>query len=431
MIALVDCNNFYASCERVFDPSLNGKPVVVLSNNDGCVIARSNEAKALGIPMGAPVFQYRRLIEAEKVQVFSTNFTLYGDMSRRVMSILSEYAKDIEIYSIDEAFVELGQGTDKMLGSLAKEIRRQVEKQTGIPVSIGVAPSKTLAKIATHIAKKYPGCKGTYVLSDPSMRDGILKKYPLREVWGIGRRLSEKLKTMGLCTAMDLVGLPDPLILRELTVVGLRLKKELLGISVLPFESAAKPKKAICTARSFGVMIGEYELLEQAVANHAVTCAVKLRKQNSFAGAMMVFVHTNYFRQDLAQYKKNIVVSFPPTQDSLELVRIAKEALFKIYRSGYEYKKAGVILMHFESRASMQEDLFRESTGSNGNLRLIHAIDILNEKYGKNTVRIADQGLLDKHAMRQTHRSQSYTTKWDELIEIKIKDKSTKIKVQR
>jgi DNA polymerase V len=422
MIALVDCNNFYASCERVFDPSLNGKPIVVLSNNDGCVIARSNEAKALGIPMGAPVFQYSRLIEAEKVRVFSTNFALYGDMSRRVMSILSEYAKDIEIYSIDEAFLDLGQGKNKKLDSLAKEIRRQVEKQTGIPVSIGIAPGKTLAKVATHIAKKDPEYKGTYVLSDPAVRDGILENFPLREVWGIGRRLSEKLKKMGLRTAMDLIHLPDPLVLRELTVVGLRLKKELRGIASLPFESLSKPKKAICTARSFGVMIREYDLLEKAIANHAVTCAVKLRSQDSYATGMMVFIHTNYFREDLAQYKKNIVVSFPPTQDSLELVRIAKDALAGIYRSGYEYKKAGVILMNFESKAGMQRDLFHENPVKNKNMQLINAMDALNEKYGRNTVRIADQGLLDKHTLKQRHRSKSYTTQWDEMLEIHAKE---------
>ncbi|MBN2780332.1 MAG: Y-family DNA polymerase [Candidatus Marinimicrobia bacterium] len=422
MIALADCNNFYASCERVFDPSLNGKPVVVLSNNDGCVIARSNEAKALGIPMGAPLFQYRKLIEAERVQVFSTNFALYGDMSRRVMSVLSGYAKDIEIYSIDEAFLDLGEGTDEKLDALAKEIRRQVAKQTGIPVSIGAAPTKTLAKVATHLAKKRPECKGTYVLSDPAVREEVLRTFPLREVWGIGRRLSKKLELMGVSHALDLVRLPDPLVLRELTVVGLRLKKELLGIPSVAFESANKAKKAICTARSFGTMLREYDLIEQAVASHTVTCAAKLRRQNSCASGMMVFIHTNYFREDLPQYKRNIVVSFPPTQNTLALVRTAKDALKKIFRPGYEYKKAGVILTDFVQEDSLQGELFDGIYENKREMELVRAVDVLNERYGRGTVRLGDQGLLDKHALKQEKRSRSYTTRWNELLEVNIRE---------
>ncbi len=428
MIALVDCNNFYASCERVFDPSLNGKPVVVLSNNDGCVIARSNEAKALGIPMGAPVFQYKKLIEAEKVQVFSTNFALYGDMSRRVMSVLSGYAKDIEIYSIDEAFLDLGEGTDEKLDALAKEIRRQVVKQTGIPVSIGAAPTKTLAKVATHLAKKRPEFKGTYVLSDPAVREEVLRTFPLREVWGIGRRLSKKLELMGVSHALDLVRLPDPLVLRELTVVGLRLKKELLGIPSLVFESANKAKKAICTARSFGTMLREYDLIEQAVASHTVTCAAKLRRQNSCASGMMVFIHTNYFREDLPQYKRNIVVSFPPTQNTLALVRTAKEALKKIFRPGFEYKKAGVILTDFVREDSLQGELFNGIYENKREMELVRAVDVLNERYGRGTVRLGDQGLLDKHALKQGKRSRSFTTRWDEILEVNIRETKKSVK---
>jgi DNA polymerase V len=419
MIALVDCNNFYASCERVFAPGLNGKPVVVLSNNDGCVIARSNEAKALGIPMGAPAFKYKKLIEAEKVSVFSTNFALYGDMSHRVMNILSDYARDIEVYSIDEAFLELEEGRDKALLELIREIRHIVGKHTGIPVSIGVAPTKTLAKIATHLAKKDPATGGCLVLSDQKTINRVLDELPVGEIWGIGRRTSKKLAMMGVMTAGDLTRLSDDLILRDLTVVGLRIKKELLGDPSIGFESAGKPRKAICTARSFGEMIRDYDYLEQAVASHCAACAVKLRKQHSFASSMMVFVHTNYFREDLPQYKKNIVVDFPATQNSIELIRQAKEALRKIYKPGYDYKKAGVILMDFQQAEALQVDLFTDNTLNDKDNRLVEALDLVNDKFGRNTLKLADQGLKDKHALKQKLRSKSYTTRWDEMLEIK------------
>ncbi|MCF7832242.1 MAG: Y-family DNA polymerase [Candidatus Marinimicrobia bacterium] len=426
MIALVDCNNFYASCERVFSPGLNGKPIVVLSNNDGCVIARSNEAKALGIPMGAPVFKYKQLIEAEKVNVFSTNFTLYGDLSQRVMNILSEYSRDIEVYSIDEAFLEFENGSDLAMLEQAVEIRRIVQKHIGIPVSIGVAPTKTLAKIATHLAKKDPEKQGCCVLSDKKKIEQVLQTFPVGEIWGIGRRTTKKLAMMGVESAADLMALQDELILRELTVVGLRIKKELMGEPSVIFESTAKPKKAICTARSFGEMIRDYEYLEQAIVSHCVTCAVKLRKQHSFASSMMVFVHTNSFRKDLPQYKRNIVMEFPATQNTIALVRQAKEALRKIYKPGYDYKKAGVILMDFQQQNALQEDLFTVNTLDDKDNRLVEALDLINDKYGRNTLRIADQGLHDKHAMRQNQRSKSYTTRWDEILEVKIQETKSK-----
>ena len=426
MIALVDCNNFYASCERVFSPDLNGKPVVVLSNNDGCVIARSNEAKALGIPMGAPAFKYKQLVEAEGVKVFSTNFALYGDMSRRVMNILSEYSKDIEIYSIDEAFLELEEGNDISMLKIARHLKELVGKYTGIPVSIGIAPTKTLAKIATHLAKKDPALKGCMPLSEQRQIKKVLNEFPVGKVWGIGRRTTQKLAMMGVETAGELIRLNDDLVLRELTVVGLRIKKELEGEPSVIFESTTKPKKAICTARSFGEMIRDYDYLEQAVATHCATCAVKLRKQHSFASSMMVFIHTNYFREDLPQYKRNIVIKFPATQNSIVLIKQAKEALKKIYKPGYDYKKAGVILMDFQQAEALQEDLFTDNTLNDKDNRLVEALDLVNDKFGRNTLKIADQGLKDKHALKQNMRSRSYTTRWDEILEVKIKDKKKK-----
>ena len=422
MIALVDCNNFYASCERVFAPGLNGKPVVVLSNNDGCVIARSNEAKALGIPMGAPVFKYKQLIEAESVNVFSTNFALYGDMSHRVMNILAEYSRDIEVYSIDEAFLEFENGNDNVMLEQAREIHKIVQKHTGIPVSIGVAHTKTLAKIATHLAKKNVEMQGCCVLSDKKIIEKVLQSFPVGKIWGIGRRTTKKLAMMGVMTAADLIALQDDLILRELTVVGLRIKKELLGEPSVIFESTVKPKKAICTARSFGEMIRDYKYLEQAVVSHCATCAVKLRKQKSFAASMMVFVHTNSFRKDLPQYKRNIVMEFPVTQNTIALVRQAKEALKKIYKPGYDYKKAGVILMDFQQENALQEDLFTVNTLDDKENRMVEAMDLVNDRFGRNTLRIADQGLSDKYALKQTRRSNSFSSNWDEILEIKMED---------
>ena len=425
MIALVDCNNFYASCERVFAPGLNGKPVVVLSNNDGCVIARSNEAKALGIPMGAPVFKYKQLIEAESVNVFSTNFALYGDMSHRVMNILSEYSRDIEVYSIDEAFLEFENGDDNVMLEQAREIHKIVQKHTGIPVSIGVAHTKTLAKIATHLAKNNVEMQGCCVLSDKKIIEKVLQSFPVGKIWGIGRRTTKKLAMMGVMTAADLIALQDDLILRELTVVGLRIKKELMGEPAVIFESTAKPKKAICTARSFGEMIRDYEYLDPPVASHCATCAVKLRKQRSFASSMMVFVHTNSFRKDLPQYKRNIVMEFSATQNTIALVKQAKEALRKIYKPGYDYKKAGVILMDFQQENALQEDMFTVNTLDDKDNRLVEALDLINEKFGRNTLRIADQGLSDKHALKQNRRSNSFSSNWNEMLEIKMEDRNS------
>ena len=419
MIALVDCNNFYASCERVFAPHLNDKPIVVLSNNDGCVIARSNEAKALGIPMGAPVFKNRKLIEVESVHVFSTNLALYGDISNRVMNILREYSKDIEIYSIDEAFLDLGNGCDEALLKIIQEIRRIVIKHTGIPVSIGLAESKTLAKVATHIAKKNPEHGGCFILRDEKTINDKLRNLPVGDIWGIGRKTSQKLNVMGVRNAGQFRKLNEDFVLKEFTVVGLRIQKELKGETAVIFESTVKPRKAICTARSFGDMIRDYDYLEQAIATHCSTCAVKLRKQHSYASSMMVFVHTNAFREDLPQYKRNIIMKFPATQNTISLVKTAKEALRKIYKPGFQYKKAGVILMDFQQDNALQTDMFTMKSENSNERVLIEAMDMINDKYGRNTVKLADLGVKNKHALRQEKKSPNYTTNWDDIIEVK------------
>jgi DNA polymerase V len=341
------------------------------------------------------------------------------------MNILSEYSRDIEVYSIDEAFLEFENGDDNVMLEQAREIHKIVQKHTGIPVSIGVAHTKTLAKIATHLAKNNVEMQGCCVLSDKKIIEKVLQSFPVGKIWGIGRRTTKKLAMMGVMTAADLIALQDDLILRELTVVGLRIKKELMGEPAVIFESTAKPKKAICTARSFGEMIRDYEYLEQAVASHCATCAVKLRKQRSFASSMMVFVHTNSFRKDLPQYKRNIVMEFPATQNTIALVKQAKEALRKIYKPGYDYKKAGVILMDFQQENALQEDMFTVNTLDDKDNRLVEALDLINEKFGRNTLRIADQGLSDKHALKQNRRSNSFSSNWNEMLEIKMEDRNS------
>ena len=335
------------------------------------------------------------------------------------MSILEAYSMNIEVYSIDEAFLELGEGSDLTFYKQLQEIRHIVFQYTGLPVSLGLAPTKTLAKIATHLAKKNPEHNGCFVLSDKMKTTSILSTFPVEEIWGIGRRSAKRLTMMGVKTALQFVNLQDDLILKEFTIVGLRIKNELLGKPSITFESSQKSKKAICTARSFGSMIRDYDYLEQAIASHCITCAVKLRKQHSFASSMMVFVHTNAFREDLPQYKRNIIIKFPATQSSLRLVKSAKEGLRNIYKPGFDYKKAGVILMDFQQETALQTDLFNNEKYDHKDAQLMHAIDLINDKYCRDTLKLADQGLSNKHALKQNKRSKSYTTDWNEILEIK------------
>lgn len=419
MYALVDCNNFYASCERVFDPSLNGKPVVVLSNNDGCVIARSNEAKALGIPMGEPAFKLKQLIEHENVAVFSTNFALYGDMSQRIMNILSDYSDKMEIYSIDEAFLDLSEFRPDVLEDHGRDLRRRVLKYTGVPVSVGIAPTKTLAKIAAHYAKRYPIAKGVCILQTEKAISGSLEFIPVGDVWGIGRRTSKKCLQMGVDTAAKFARLDPEFVKKEFTITGWRIQQELKGKPLVNMEHGAKPKKAICTARSMGKMTCELDILEEAVSNHAVCCAQKLRQQKSVCASMMVFIHTNPFRKDQPQYKQNIVMKFPPTAHSFDLVNFAKKGLEHIYRSGFEYKKAGVILMDISQKDQQMPDLFADVQENERGERLMDTLDSLNEKYGRNMLKVGAQGYSGRHNLKQQQRSRSYTTNWDQLLEVK------------
>lgn len=413
MFGLIDCNNFYASCERVFNPSLNGKPIVVLSNNDGCVIARSNEAKALGIKMGIPAYQIKDIVKQHDVAVFSSNYVLYGDMSGRVMSMLAELAPEIEVYSIDEAFLNLEGIQD--LQTLGSEIARQVTRGTGIPVSGGIAPTKTLAKVANKFAKKYPAYNRLCIIDTEEKRIKALQLTDIGDVWGIGRRQAAKLEKQGVKTAYDFTLLPGSWVRKNMTVVGERTWKELRGISCIDMESAPPAKKQICTSRSFGKMIEDIDTMAEAIATHASTCAKKLRKQKSYAMSLMVFIHTNNFREDLPQYWKNTVLHLPvPTNDTQEIVHYALAGLKTIFMQGYQYKKAGVIITEITEGAQL--GLF-DSVNREKREKLQQAIDKINGKHSQ-LVKLAIQGTGRDWKLKQEQLSGRYTTDINQIINI-------------
>lgn len=412
----MDCNNFYASCERVFNPALNGKPIVVLSNNDGCVIARSNEAKALGIKMGVPAYQIKNLVSSHEVAVFSSNYTLYGDMSGRVMSILAGLAPEIEVYSIDEAFLNLD-GIQN-IQSLGIDIVNKISRSTGIPVSLGIAPTKTLAKVANKFAKKYPAYNRLCIIDTEEKRIKALKLTDITDVWGIGRRQATKLEKQRVKTAYDFTQLPGSWIRKNMTVVGERTWKELRGISCIDMESAPPAKKQICTSRSFGKMLTDIDTMAEAIATHASTCAKKLRQQKSYAMSLMVFIHTNNFREDLPQYWKNTVIHLPvPTNDTLEIVHYALAGLKTIFIQGYQYKKAGVIITEITEGAQM--GLF-DKINRTKREQLMQTIDQINGKHSQ-LVKLAIQGSGRDWKLKQEQLSQRYTTDINEILTINCK----------
>lgn len=416
MFALVDCNNFYASCERVFNPALRKKPIVVLSNNDGCVIARSNEAKELGIPMGAPAYQYQYLFERHHIEVFSANFPLYGDMSHRVMSILSGYTPNQEIYSIDECFLDLT-GINEDLHEYGIKMRRHVLKWTGIPVSVGVAPTKALAKLANRIAKKFPErTGGAYVIDSEEKRIKALKWLSVEDVWGIGRRGSKKLKAQGVNTAYEFTQLSKAWVLKYMTIVGLRLQDELNGISRLEMEPM-ELKQSIATTRTFEHEYGKFEEVSERITTFSVVGAEKLRQQHSLCQSLLVFIETNRFREPNEQYSNGIVVKLPfATSSSMEIVKFAIEGLKKIYKEGYFYKRAGVVLMNFVQEKSVQRSLFFNSDSRHA--PLMAAVDKVNAKYGRQKIRLATQDAR-VWKMRQEKISRHFTTDLNDIIEVK------------
>lgn len=415
MYALIDCNNFYASCERVFNPSLNGKPIVVLSNNDGCVIARSNEAKELGIPMGAPAFQHKQVFEQHRVQVFSANFPLYGDMSHRVMNILSTYTPHQEIYSIDECFLDV---SDMLvdLEDYGIQMRTHVLQWTGIPVSVGMAPTKSLSKVANKIAKKFPAkTGGCYVIDTEEKRIKALKWLPVEDIWGVGRQYAKKLQARGVKTAYDFCQL-DPLWVRNtMSIVGARLQEDLNGTPVIEMELIQK-KQSIATTRTFEHDYNTYAQLKERISTFASTCAEKLRKQQSLCNAIEVFIAPNRFKEQQEQYSRSVCLKLPfPTDSSIEIVAFATAGLQSIFKENIGYKKAGVILMNFVPKHEYQPSLFNNSNPKHRSL--MAAMDTLNARFG-DKVRISS---LDnkKHKMKQERLSNKYTTNIEEIIKIK------------
>lgn len=414
MYGLIDCNNFFVSCERVFQPWLNGKPAVVLSNNDGCVIARSNEAKALGIAMGAPHYQIQELIKKAGVHVFSSNQTLYGDMSRRVMSILSDIVPEIEVYSIDEAFLNLAGISD--LENFAHYVTAKVTKDTGIPVSLGVAPSKTLTKIANHFAKKYKKYNQVCMIDTDEKRIKALMLTPIDDVWGIGRRFGDKLKRQGIKTAYDFTKLERHFVRKKMTVVGEQMWQELQGIPCKELDLEGADKKQISVTRSFGYPVTTFQGMKEAVATHAVRCAKKLRQQNSYAASLIVLIQTSRFRKDLPQYFCNAVKTFNvPTSDSMEIVNGALEALKSIYKDGYHYKRAGVIITQIVPETSVQGYLF-DGKNRLKSAKLMETIDRINGIYQSRQVRLAVEGIGMKDKLRQELLSPNYTTDFKDLF---------------
>lgn len=418
MFALIDCNNFYASCERVFRPALNNRPIVVLSNNDGCVIARSSEAKDLGIPMGAPAFEYEKLFNTHEVQVFSANFALYGDMSNRVMDILADYSPDIEIYSIDEAFIKFKGFQHFDLQKYGHQMRHKVSKWTGIPISIGIAPTKALAKVANRIAKKYPEkTNGVYSINDDQKRIKALKWLKIEDVWGIGRKHAKRLQNQHVHTAYQFTCLPDDWVQKNMSIVGLRLKRDLQGIPTLDLEQT-QPKKNIATTRSFEKNYTRLEDLIERVSTFAASCAEKLRKQKSCCNSLMVFIHTNKHRKDLPQYNRNIVLKLPyATNSTLELSKFAIQALKQIFKEGYHYKKAGVIVQDFTPENNSQITLFENR--NERHIPLMQAIDKINLQWGQQKVRLASQDQKRVWKMKQEKLSPRYTTHLNDIITIK------------
>ena len=420
MFALVDCNNFYASCERLFRPELIGKPIVVLSNNDGCVIARSNEAKAFGIVMGAPAFKMEKEMKQNGIHVFSSNYTLYGDISNRVMTELSGFTPDIETYSIDEAFLSLHGMPLGALEMYGREIVRAIHRNVGIPVSVGIAPTKVLAKVANKIAKKNPSKRGACLLDTWEKQIEVLSKFAVEDVWGIGRQHTKRLNAQGVKTALDFMRLPRALVQKQFTIVGLKIWEELHGVPRIELEDVPAAKQTICTARSFGKMIGTVEQLTEALSNYAATCAAKLRRQKCCASCVTVFLHTNPFREDLPQYARSAVANLhQATSSTIELIEVSAKMLSQIYKAGFLYKKIGIILSEIVPENEVQVSLF-DTIDRPRDAEIMGALDSINAKYGRDALRIGRQGFGKRWKHRQERLSPCYSTRLSDVLTIKV-----------
>lgn len=419
MIAIVDCNNFYASCERVFNPQLENKPVVVLSNNDGCVIARSEEAKALGIQMGALAFEMEDFFIKNKVNVFSSNYTLYGSLSNRVMKTLASFIADIEIYSIDEAFLDLNNYYDKNLTALGISIRSTVKQNVGIPVTIGIAPTKTLAKMANRYAKKQCREIGVYCLDTPEKTNAVLAYTEIGDIWGIGSAHKRRLLQEGIKTAADFIKVPNDWVRTNMTVVGERMLNELKGNPCIDWELEAPPKKGICTARSFGKLLSNKSDIAEALANYTSTCAAKLRKQKSCTTSITVFLQTNTHRTQDRQYFNSITIQLPvATNATNELIKYAMHGFNRIFKSNYNFKKVGVMFNTLVPENQIQFGLY-DTANRERDKKLMSALDKCNAIFGKDLIRFATQGYKKNWRLKQERLSPCYTTNINQILTIK------------
>lgn len=414
MFCLVDCNNFYVSCERVFNPRLENKPVVVLSNNDGCVIARSNESKAIGIPMGAPLFEYEKILKQHRAIILSSNYQLYGDMSCRVMETLNHFTPDVEVYSIDEAFLSLNLYS-KNWYDFGLEMRRTIYRWVGIPVSVGIAPTKTLAKITNHHAKKKTSA-GVYCYNSNTI-DDILRELKVTDIWGIGTRMGVHLNNLGIYSALDLKRASPKAIRQHFGVVYERIINELNEIPCFSLEDYV-PCKNIMSSRSFPSFLVHLSDIEEALSHFAATACYKARKQGTLAKGMMVFIKTNEFQQGERYYSNSISLTFDePTYDTRTVIGLAKQALRKIYKPGLKYKKTGILLIDLIDENYKQLS-FLDTLTPAPNHRILRALDAINNRYGKNTLFIAAQGIKRKWQILASNRTPRYTTSWNELVNV-------------
>lgn len=428
--AMIDCNNFYASCERAFDPSLRSRPIVILSNNDGCVIARSNEAKEAGIPMGAPEFKYRDEFRKHNVAVLSSNYALYGDMSRRVMEVLRELTHDIEAYSIDEAFVELSTNTIRDLNEYGEKIRERVLRYTGIPVSVGIAPSKTLAKIANERAKKDASHNGVLNLVNFEQTDQLLRSVPLGDIWGIGSGMTIRLNRYHIENALDLkmTVRNKRWVRKHLTVNGLRTVLELNGMPCMKLQDTLNSKKGILSSRMFGKPMYLIDPVREAVSSYAARAAEKLRAQNSVCTNMQVTLVADKYENPRQKYKHSGLITFTnPTAHSPVIISAASELVSALFTQGTKYKKASVMLTGLHPDEEVQMDLFNECGYDTQQRALMSCMDQLNSKHGRNTANFAATGLHRQAGdvrvwkMKQNYLSPRYTTRWDEIMTVTAK----------
>lgn len=427
MYALIDANNFYASCHRIYDPGLEGKPIIVLSNRDGNVIARSNEAKELGIKMTQAFFETKEFRDQHDIRVFSSNYAFYGDISSKLMSILAQFVEDVEVYSIDEAFLLVEDYVNiypSYLG-LGQEIRQKVKQWLRLPVCVGFAPTKTLAKVANRLAKKNPELNGVCVLDTPESIDEALWGFPVDDLWGVGSKLASKLKKQDIRTAFQLKDVNDEWIRRTMTVNGLRLVHELRGRPCKLLEVSPPPKKSICTEPGFGKVIPDLETITDALTTHLSRVCEKLRRQNSLCGAITVSLRTNKFRKTpgsglpAKQYHNSITVTLPhPTSSTMEIIKYAESGLNAIFKFGYNYQKVGIMLTDLVDADYRQTGVFTEGPDERL-IRLSAVIDKVNKRYGHDKLRLASQRYSPEWPMKQKYLSPKYTTRWEDILEVK------------